>query len=571
MNVADYIVSFLIEKEVKHVFGYSGAQVSYLMNAFWERREEIESYTNYHEQGASFAACAYGQASLKPGVCYTSSGPGVANLISGIANAYFDSIPTIFLTGQVNSFETKGVLKVRQKGFQELDVVSMVSEITKYAIQINDKKDIRYILEQAWHYATEGRPGPVLIDIPSNIAKEEIDLDDLRPFPIYNFCSTNQENISIICQKINDSLKQASRPCILVGAGVKYSGMSKEFTQWINSIGVPVVSSMLAVDVLSNCPTYYGFIGTYGLRHAHFILEKSDLIITIGSRLDVRQVGLSNNFAENAKIIRIDVDPKELTNQITKNEEDLIIDIKELIPSLLKFEYPKPNIHTNWVNVCNEIKDLLKNVDLQQGNYLVNEISKLINEDYIVTTDVGQNQVWVHQSFDVQGQQILTSGGFGAMGYSLPAAIGAHYSTGKKAVSFNGDGGFQMNMQELQFIVREELPVKVIVINNSSLGMVGEFQAAQFSSACIHTKKEGGYTSPNFKGIAAAYNIDYCSINNIEEIKNAKELLDNNLPAFIEINLTTESKVYPKLVAGNSYTDMYPPIPADLYDKVNKL
>ena len=570
MRVSDYIVEFLIEKSITDVFGYPGGMVTYLMDSFDKYKEKIQAHVNYHEQASSFAACGYAQTTQKPGVAYATSGPGATNMITGICNSYFDSIPTIFITGQVNTDECMNGLLVRQKGFQETNIISLVNDVTKYAVYINDAKDIKYHLEKAYYLCLNGRPGPVLLDIPMNIQRSEVNPDELRSYNIeLEANDIKQEEYRIILDKI----KEAKRPCILAGAAISNSNMRDEFRELVNKFKIPVVSSMIGVDTLPTDFEYnYGFIGAYGDRYSNFIIAKSDLIISFGSRLDVRQVGSKiENFAPNSKLIRIDIDKNEMSNRLKEDEIQIVADLRNIIP------YLNENINTNmkekfieWNQVCNKIKNTLKDMDILEPNKIVKKISEDIPNDVIITTDVGQNQVWIAQNFTIKdSQRVLFSGGHGSMGYSLPAAIGAYYGSRKNVICFNGDGGIQMNIQELEFINRERLPIKIIIINNSSLGMIRHFQEMYFESNYVQTKHNWGYSTPNFEKIAYAYNLKYYKISENENIN--KDIFADENPCIIEVVLSDETYVYPKLSMNKLNQDQEPPLGRNLYNYIMQL
>ncbi len=570
MKVSDYIVQFFIQKGITDVFGYPGGMVTHLMDSFSKFKGSISAHVNYHEQGAAFAACGYAQVSLRMGVAYATSGPGATNLLTGLCNAYFDSIPVIFLTGNVNVYEGKGSLPVRQKGFQEMDVCSVVSSVTKYCSYVRDEKDIRYHLEKAFHLAISGRPGPVALDIPMNVQRAEIHPEELRGFvpdPEDFF------DVKVATDAILGALRVARRPCVLAGAGIQSSGTGRIFRKWIERAKIPVVTSMLAVDVMQDSPYHYGFVGAYGARSANFILAKSDLVIALGSRLDLRQTGADTDFfAVNAKLVRVDIDPGELSNKIKKDELQLPTDLKRLLPELAAAgDDGLSSRFSRWIAVCDEIQAKLSGLDERLPNVFVRKISKLMEKDAIVTTDVGQNQVWVAQSFHADGQRILFSGGHGAMGYSLPAAIGAHYASKQKVYAFMGDGGLQMNVQELQFIAREGLPIKIILLNNASLGMIRHFQEMYFDSNFTQTQQEGGYTVPDFRAVAAAYRIPYCKVTDVERLLDAEALLRNPHPAFLEIALENRTYVFPKLAVGKLNQDQEPQLDRELYTYLSGL
>lgn len=568
MKVSDYIVDFLADKGVTDVFGYPGGMVTHLMESFSEKQEKIHAHVNYHEQAAAFAACGYAQAMGKPGVAYATSGPGATNLITGIANAYFDSISTIFFTGQVNTFEAKGELEVRQQGFQEMDIISMVRGITKYCVYVESGENIRYELEKAWHYANEGRRGPVLLDIPLNVQQEEVDPEKLKS---YEEELLEDINLEEIMAQFLSMLQNAERPVLLIGAGVKNAQTETMIRELVESWKIPVVSSMLAFDVIGrNNPNYYGFIGAYGDRTANFIVAKSDLIISLGSRLDIRQVGAKlENFGADAKLVRIDVDGGELTRKIKEDEIDIQCDINTFLKKI-KEDNLIPQISKSWISICKVIQDKLSGQDERRPNEQIRVFSSHLPDNIMITTDVGQNQVWVAQSFVCkEGQKVFFSGGHGAMGYSLPAAIGVYYSSHMPVVSFNGDGGIQMNIQELQFVARERLPITIVILNNQALGMIRHFQEMYFCSNYYQTMDEGGYTVPDFGKIALAYGLDYYLIDENDNIEGHTWRFDK--PQIIEISLKNPTYVFPKLEYGRPNQDQEPLIDRKLYNELMEL
>lgn len=570
MKLSDYLVDFLIEKGITDVFGYPGGMVTHLMDSLNKYKDSIAAHVNYHEQGSSFSACGYAQVTNKPGIAYATSDPGATNLITGIANAYFDSIPCIFITGQVNTYESKGDLLVRQKGFQETDIVSIVKSITKYAVKIDNESNIRYELDKAFSISTSDRPGPVLLDIPMNIQRADIDPANLRKYE-----EKKVEEDIISCDKIKstiiDMLSVSKRPVILAGNGIRLANVIDDFRKFVDLTGIPVVTSMLGRDIITNeMNNNYGFVGAYGNRCANFIISNSDLILSIGSRIDCRQTGSNLKvFAENAKIVRLDIDSGELTNKIKDDEIAIVADLKSVVPMLNSKEFSVKHIYENWIDVCNKVQDELNNIDSQYENDIVREFSKMVPDNTIITTDVGQNQIWVAQSFKIKSQQkMLFSGGHGAMGYSLPGAIGAYYGSRKNVVCFNGDGGLQMNIQELQFLVREDIPVKVVLLNNNSLGMIRHFQEMYFESTFVQTKKDHGYTTPDFEKLANAYNLRYVKVDSLKDVSKCESMLSDDKPCFIEISLADTTYVYPKLAMGRPIHDQEPLLDRDLFNKL---
>lgn len=563
MKLSDFIVEYLINKKITDVFGYPGGMVTHLMDSFRKRDDLINSHLLYHEQALGFAACAYVQSSRKQTLVYATSGPGATNLITSICNAFFDSIPLVFITGQVNRNESSIGFGIRQRGFQETRIVEMVKPVTKASFYVDNPSKIKFFLDKAYYIANEGRKGPVLLDIPMDVFRCEI-----NPIELDSYVPDYEINYDVFSF---DKLLNYKRPVLIIGAGVKYSVEKDFFNRIVSSIKIPVVTSMISYDSIDReCDYYYGFIGAYGNRVSNFIVSKSDLIISIGSRLDVRQVGgIRKNFASNAQILRIDIDRNELNYQIRNNEVDFCMDSKDALSSL---EVLSKNDYSSWVDVCNLIKEKLGDVDNKKSTpqlYLEIISNRLVGNE-IITTDVGQNQVWIAQYLKVKYNNIvLFSGGHGAMGYSLPAAIGAAYAyPNRRIISFNGDGGIQMNIQELQTIARDRLPITVVVFNNYSLGMIRHFQEMYFNKEYQGTTIDSGYTAPNFVEVANGYGIRGLSIKSVNDLSNIK--FDDE-PLLVEICLDEETYVFPKLEFGKPNQDQEPLIDRKLYNELMEL
>lgn len=568
MKASDFVVEYLIEKKITDVFGYPGGMVTHLMDSFSKYEHKIKAHVTYNEQGAAFAACGYAQVTGKPGVAYATSGPGATNLITGICNAYMDSIPTIFITGQVNSFEQKGNMNVRQRGFQETDIVSMVKGITKYAVKINDADKLKECLDRAFYESLNGRMGPVLLDMAMDVTRTDIDVNKLKGWIPCNYEEKNMLSEKSL-QRIVSAITGAQRPVVLLGNGIDRVKDNTSWKNMLNHIGVPVVSSMIAVDIQTELDNYFGFIGAYGDRTANFIVAKSDLVIAIGSRLDVRQVGAKReNFAPDSKIFRIDIDAGELEYKVHNDEVDIVADSYLALQCICKeWSRIKPD-YSSWRKTCGVIYKELHGHDDKNYNDFVRKISGLIGNNSVITTDVGQNQVWVAQSFDVKdGQRILFSGGHGAMGYSLPAAIGACIGSGKRTYCFTGDGGLQMNIQELQFINREKLPITIILFNNNALGMIRHFQEMYFHDNYYQTVPSGGYDNPDFEKLSKAYGFDYKQIKETDD----NISFDIDKPTFIEVVLNDKTYVFPKLEFGKPNQDQEPLLDRKLFNKLMEL
>ena len=466
MKLSDYVVAFLQKKGIRHFFGYQGTMIAHLVDSI-ERNPDTENHSSYNEQGAAFAACGYAQAKEECACAYATSGPGAVNLLSGVADAYYDSLPVIFLTGQLNTYEYSGIKGLRQQGFQETDIVAMAKPITKYAVQIRDAEDIVTELNKAYHIATTGRRGPVLIDLPMNIQRGEVENpvydmefeEDVCGVEVEEAVETasahilhgTDEAVRAIC----DELEQAKRPVIMLGHGVDSAVSQQKLIRFARSRQIPIVTSVLAKSVLAyDDPQNFGCIGgAYGHRYANMIANaKSDLLLCFGISLCTRQIGTKvNEFAKGAKIIRVDLDPYNLQRNIHENGENEIKILAEtgtLIQALDKVPCREQEGISDWMVVCSEIRENLQAVDdalpERYPNRMIGELSDMLKDTGAIAVDVGQHMVWSYQSFkNREGQKLLFSGGHGAMGYALPAAIGAYYATGKPTACICGDGAFR--------------------------------------------------------------------------------------------------------------------------------
>lgn len=558
MKVSDYIVEFLINKGITDLWGYPGGSVTNLTDSLYKRKDKINAHVVYHEQAAGFAACAYANRNGIPGVAYSTGGPGATNLLTAVGHAYYDSIPVIFMTGNVNTHEAKGDLKIRQRGFQESDIVSVASPLTKISVYVEKPEKIKYYLEKIFYYATTNRPGPVLIDLPMDVLRAQVDAESLEGFVKTKSDKENVEETRFE-NCIKEALKLSKAPCLLLGNGLKRAMMQDKVRQVVEHLKMPYVTSMIAFDVIEHNEYYNGFVGAYGNRFANIVLSKSDLVIALGSRLDQRQVGaIRENFAKDAQIIRVDIDAGELSYMVHQNELSFCMDVEQALDILLNITLHRT--FDEWNLKCNVVKEKLKGIDKAIPTEFLEELSKYIPENAMITTDVGQNMVWVPQAFHVKkGQKYMFSGGMGAMGHALPAAIGACYPRNQGiSVCVCGDGGIQMNIQELQYIYREQIPVKIIVMNNYALGMIRHFQEMYFDSIYYQTTENGGYSVPDFAKIAEAYGIRGRVITCIEQLKELEYELNDEQPLLLEVRINEDTYVLPKLEYGKPNYDQQP-------------
>ena len=575
MKLSDYIVEFLQRKGIRHFFGYQGTMIAHVVDSI-ERNPETENHSSYNEQGAAFAACGYAQAKEECACAYATSGPGAVNLLSGVADAYYDSLPVIFLTGQLNTYEYSGIEGLRQQGFQETDIVGMAKPITKYAVQIRNPEDIVQELNKAYHIATTGRRGPVLIDLPMNIQRSEVEnpVEDIH---------TDAAQAQKAADTILEALETAKRPVIMLGHGVDSSASQRELIQFARKRQIPIITSVLAKSVLGyEHPLNFGCIGgAYGHRYANMIANaKSDLLLCFGISLCTRQIGTKvHEFAKGAKIIRVDIDSCNLQRDIHENganEVKLQAETGAVIDCLSRAAVQKPDEYREWLNVCNEIKENLQAVDDQTPerypNRMIASLSEMLEDTSAIAVDVGQHMVWSYQSFkNHEGQKLLFSGGHGAMGYGLPAAIGAYYATGKPTACICGDGAFQMNIQELEWVKRENLPIKMMVMNNGALGMIRHLQRDYFDCLFAGTTDGCGFASCDFSKVAQAYGISSKRMWCDDVKEEAPEFLEGQGPKLLEIMLEHGTFAYPKTCLGEPIHNQQPYAPKAVYDRLMEL
>lgn len=562
MKVSDFIAEFLMKKGVKSVFELSGGMITHILDSL-NQRTDINIITMHHEQAAAFAAEGYARVTGLPGIALATSGPGATNLLTGIGSCYFDSTPAIFITGQVNRHELKGDRGIRQLGFQETDIVAMATPITKACFQISDPDTIPAIFEKAFKIALEGRPGPVLIDIPMDVQRIQIE-----PAFFQNEQSKEKTINTTVLGKLIQDIKQAKKPLILAGRGIKASQCQKQFDLFVEQTKVPVITTLLGLDTISfNHSQRVGFIGSYGNRWANIAFGECDLLIVLGSRLDIRQTGADTKFIEERKIYHIDCEKAEINNRVKGCEainSDLNVFFNQFEECASSESFNSPN---DWMNHINDLKETWPDTkELTptgiNPNIFMHSLSSKSHHASVYLADVGSHQMWAAQSLEInKDQHFLTSGGMGAMGFALPAGIGACIGLNRTpVVVLIGDGCMQLNIQELQTIVRNQLPVKIVVMNNRTLGMIRQFQDSYFESRYQSTY--WGYDAPDFTKVAIAYGIDAMTIANSQEIDNAVQWLwkDENAskPQLLQVMIDPHTNTYPKIAFGRPITEMEP-------------
>jgi len=563
MKLSDYVINRLAAEGITHIFEVCGGALSHLLDSLYGRTD-IKAVSMHHEMAAAIAAEGYSRASGNLGVAMATSGPGATNLLTGIGSCYFDSIPCLFITGQVNTYEYKFTKPVRQIGFQETDIVNIVKPIVKCAFLVSDPEDISKILERSIHLAKKGRPGPVLLDLPLNIQRAGIEITMTETGK--NETPGSDRLDKKLFDEINSLVESASRPIILAGGGVRSAKASEELLEFAHMTGIPVVVSLMGLDAFPHDdPLFIGMIGTYGNRYANLAVANSDVLIALGTRFDTRQTGTKpETFARGAIKIHVDIDTWELNNKIIV-EYPIQADIREFLSSFILSHQVRPTGKlSGWYDAINAFKAKFPTVSVSEPDQInpyvfFKQLSLILPEHAIICADVGQNQMWAAQTIEIKkNQRFFTQGGMASIGSALPMAIGASFAApGRKIIVIVGDGGFQLNIQELQTVVHHSLPIKIILLNNSGYGMIRQFQEQYFDSR--FQSSVIGYSNPDFQKVVGAYAIGTRKISSMREVLPALEsLLSDFRPGFLEVIIDEKFRVIPKLAVNKPVEDQEP-------------
>jgi acetolactate synthase-1/2/3 large subunit len=561
LRASDWIAKFLASQGVEAVYEVAGGMIVNLIDAL-HRDGQVRIVACHHEQAAGFAAEGHARMNGVPGVAMGTSGPGAINLLTPLGSCHFDSTPAVFITGQVNRHERKLDRPIRQLGFQETDVAAMAAPIAKAAWRVETVEELPRRFAEAFALARSGRPGPVLVDVPLDLQLAEVGepLPD-GPVPIpspHDPLTADAAGCAVA------DLAGAERPLILAGGGLRSGRAVGAFRQMVDALGAPVVNSLMGVDVLPfDHPLRVGMIGTYGNRWANIALSRCDALLVLGSRLDIRQTGADTDaFIAGGKIHHVDVDPGEINNRVT-GVEALVQDLAPALADIAAAaEAERRADHSSWIQEIEELRERwpdtgeLPGIEGVNPNALIHELRHPTATAYVA--DVGQHQMWAAQSVELQGEQrFLTSGGMGAMGSGLPLAIGAAVESRGPVVSINGDGGFQLNIQELQTLARNKMPVKVVVLDNGSHGMVRQFQESYLEGRYQSTV--WGYSAPDFARVAEAYGIPGRSVSDPAEIADAvAEMWATEGPYMLQVAIDVAANAYPKIAFGYPISEMEP-------------
>jgi len=547
---SDLVLETLRDLGIDTIFGYPGGAVLPLYDAIYNFKG-IRHILGRHEQGCLHEAEGYAKSTGKLGVAVVTSGPGATNAITGIADAMSDSVPLLVFTGQV---ARAGIGK---DAFQEADIVGITMPITKYNYQVRETADIPRIITEAVHIATTGRPGPVVIDLPKDVSALETDFIYSPEVNLPSYQPTLDPNDMQI-KKILKQLSKAKKPVLLAGGGISYAEASKELNEFAERYQIPVVTSLLGQGTIATShPLFLGMGGMHGSFAANIAMTEADFMISIGCRFDDRLTGNPKTFAKNAKVAHIDIDPAEI-GKIISADIPVVGDAKKALQMLLA----EPTVHNNtekWIEKVTKDKNRVRSYDKKervvQPQAVIERIGELTHGDAIVVTDVGQHQMWTAQYYPYQNErQLVTSGGLGTMGFGVPAAIGAKIANPEKEVIlFVGDGGFQMTNQELAILNIYKVPIKVVMLNNHSLGMVRQWQESFYEG---RTSESVFDTLPDFQLMAQAYGIKNYKFDNPETIEKDLGAILEDVPMFIEVDISRKEQVLPMVPAGKSNHEM---------------
>jgi acetolactate synthase I/II/III large subunit len=549
MTGSEILIESLKKEGVEVIFGYPGGQVLPLFDKLYDA--PFKFILTRHEQAAAHAADGYSRATGKVGVCIATSGPGATNLITGIATAYMDSIPMVAITGQVKSW------LIGNDAFQEADVTGITRPITKHNYLVKDIKDLSRIVAEAFYIASSGRPGPVLIDIPSDIQQAEYEFSwpdgvEMRSYKPTLFGHPGQ------IKKAVKMISQAKKPIIYAGGGVIISNGSNELKEFAEKINAPVTLTLMGLGAFpATHPLFLGMLGMHGTAYANYATMNADLIIAVGARFDDRVTGKLDTFAKNAKIIHIDIDPSSISKNVAV-DIPIVGDVKNVLGQILE-EIKKTPDTAEWLKVVEAWKKKHPLNYQYKGKinpqYVIEQINEVTQGNAIITTEVGQHQMWAAQWYKaMRPRSFISSGGLGTMGFGFPAAMGAKMGCPDKVVfDIAGDGSIQMNIQELATCVCNKIPVKVIILNNGYLGMVRQWQELFYKHRYSHTTMY----NPDFVKVAEAYGGVGIRVAKKEDVRPAleKAIASDNI-VFVDIHVEPEENVFPMVPAGESIDKM---------------
>ncbi|MCR5216521.1 MAG: biosynthetic-type acetolactate synthase large subunit [Lachnospiraceae bacterium] len=559
LNGSQIVVECLKEQGVDTIFGYPGGCILNVYDELYKHKDEITHILTSHEQGAAHAADGYARATGKVGVCMATSGPGATNLVTGIATAYLDSIPLVAITANV------GVPILGKDSFQEIDIAGVTMPITKHNYIVKDVNKLADTIRDAFRIARTGRPGPVLIDITKDVTANSAEYEKKVIAPVEPVVDHLKDADLEEAVKL---IQSAKKPFIFVGGGAILANASEELRTFVDKVDAPICDSLMGKGAFPGTdPRYTGMIGMHGTKASNFGVNKCDLLITIGARFSDRVTGNASRFAPNAKVLQFDVDPAEIDKNI-KTTASVVGDVKVILE---KMNALLPDLsHKEWISEVQAIAarfPLTYHTDLLTGPYIVEKIYEATKGEAIITTDVGQHQMWAAQYYKyTQPRTLLTSGGLGTMGYGIGACIGAKVGQRDKVcINIAGDGCFRMNMQEIMTATRYNIPIIEVVINNSVLGMVRQWQTLFYGKRYSNTIFDDGV---DFAKISEGMGAKAYTISTKEEFDAAiKEAIELNVPCVLDVHIDKDDKVFPMVAPGTGISEAFDE--KDLAEKEN--
>ena len=543
------IIECLKEQGVDTVFGYPGGCILNVYDELYKHQDEITHVLTSHEQGASHAADGYARATGKVGVCMATSGPGATNLVTGIATAYLDSIPVVAITANV------AVPILGKDSFQEIDIAGVTMPITKHNYIVKDVEKLADTIREAFRIAQTGRPGPVLIDITKDVTANSAEYEKITPAPIERVVSTiKEEDID----RAVELIKEAKKPFLYVGGGAILSGASAQLKEFVDKVDAPVCDSLMGKGAFDGTdPRYTGMIGMHGTKASNFGVTECDLLIAVGARFSDRVATNTKKFASNAKVLQFDVDPAEIDKNI-KTDASVIGDLKEILKRIN--EKLSQCEHKEWLAHINDLKTtypMTYDKNILTGPYVMEKIYEVTEGKAIITTDVGQHQMWAAQFYKYsEPRTLLTSGGLGTMGYGIGACIGAKMGKKDKTViNIAGDGCFRMNMHEIMTATRHNIPIIQVVLNNHVLGMVRQWQTLFYGQRYSSTVLDDGV---DFAKIAEGMGAKAYTITKMEEFEPAlREAISLNVPVVMDVQIGKDDKVFPMVAPGAPISEAF--------------
>jgi acetolactate synthase-1/2/3 large subunit len=549
LNGSQILIECLKEQGVDTVFGYPGGAILNVYDELYKNSDKITHILTSHEQGASHAADGYARATGRVGVCFATSGPGATNLVTGIATAYMDSVPIVAVTCNV------GVSLLGKDSFQEIDIAGVTMPITKHNFIVKDVNKLAQVVRSAFKIAASGRPGPVLIDITKDVTAAKAEYECKKPEPVERVKDTiKTEDVD----KVIDMISKAKKPFVFVGGGAVISGADKELAEFVKKLQAPVTDSLMGKGAFNGTdPLYMGMLGMHGTKAANFGVSECDLLVVVGARFSDRVTGNAKKFATEAKIVQFDIDPAEI-NKNVKVDASVIGDIKEIL-KCVNAKLTQQN-HDEWVAHVEELAakyPLTYHKDKLTGPYIMEKLYEVTNGDAIITTEVGQHQMWAAQFYKYkEPRQLLTSGGLGTMGYGLGASIGAKWGRRDKTViNIAGDGCFRMNMNEIATATRYNIPVIEVVVNNHVLGMVRQWQTLFYGQRYSATVLDD---QVDFVKLAEAMGAKAYKVTTCEEFEAAiKDAIALNIPCLLDCHIEKDDKVFPMVAPGAAISEAF--------------